>query len=106
MPKFMTIARYTSEGVKGLMKEGGTGRRAAVEKAIAGMGGRLEGFYFSFGDDDAYVLVDAPDNASAAAVSLAVGASGLVSARTVVLMTPEEMDQATKKSVSYRGPGQ
>jgi uncharacterized protein with GYD domain len=106
MPKYMTIARYTPEGIRGLMKDGGTGRRAAVEKAITGMGGSLEAFYFGFGDDDAYVVTDAPDNISAAAVSLAVGASGLVHTKTVVLMTPEEMDQATKKSVAYRGPGQ
>jgi uncharacterized protein with GYD domain len=72
MPKYMTIARYTPEGIRGLMKDGGTGRRAAVEKAITGMGGSLEAFYFGFGDDDAYVVTDAPDNISAAAVSLTI----------------------------------
>lgn len=106
MPKYLTIANYTAEGTRGLLKEGGTSRRASVEKAITALGGKLEGFYFAFGDGDAYVISDAPDNASAAAISLAVNATGVVTAKTVVLMTPEEMDGATKKTVSYRAPGQ
>jgi uncharacterized protein with GYD domain len=105
MPKYLCVAKYSAEGVKGLMKEGGSGRRAAVEQAVKGLGGTLEAFYFAFGDDDAFVVVDVPDNASAAALSLAVGASGLASIRTTLLMTPEEVDQATKKTVGYRGPG-
>jgi len=106
VPKFMTIANYTAEGVRGLLKEGGTSRRATVEKAITALGGKLEGFYYAFGDNDAYVISDAPDNASAAAISLAVNSTGAVRATTIVLMTPEEMDDATKKTVSYRAPGQ
>lgn len=106
MPKFLTIANYTAEGVRGLLKEGGTSRRATVEKAIAALGGKLECFYYAFGDNDAYVISDAPDNASAAAISLAVNSTGAVRATTIVLMTPEEMDDATKKTVSYRAPGQ
>jgi uncharacterized protein with GYD domain len=72
----------------------------------AAFGGKVESFYYAFGDTDAFVVVDAPDNVAAAAVALAVNASGLVSVRTTPLMTPEEVDQATKKSVTYRGPGQ
>lgn len=106
MPKFLTVASYTAEGLKGLLREGGSARRAAVEQAVKGLGGRLESFYFAFGDDDAYVVSEVPDNVSAAAVSLAASASGLVRTKTVVLITPEEMDQATKKSVAYRAPGQ
>ena len=106
MPKYMTVASYTPEGVRGLIKDGGTGRRAAVEKAIMALGGRLEGFYFAFGEDDVFVISEAPDHVSVAALSLAVGASGLVRARTIVLLSPEEMDAAAKKSISYRGPGQ
>jgi uncharacterized protein with GYD domain len=105
MPKFMTIASYTAEGAKGLIKDGGSGRRAAVEKAITGLGGRLESIYFAFGEDDVFVVSEAPDNVAAAALALAVGSTGLVKARTVVLMTPEEVDQAVKKSVNYKGPG-
>ena len=87
------------------LKDGGSKRRAAAERAIKDLGGKLEAFYFAFGDTDAFVIADIPDNMSAAAVALAVSASGAVHAKTTVLMTPEEMDQATKKSVSYRPPG-
>lgn len=105
MAKYMFEARYTAEGAKGIIKEGGTARRAALEKALTGLGGRLEAFYFAFGGADAYVIADLPDNASAAAVSLAVGQSGMASTKTIVLLTPEEADAATKKSVAYRPPG-
>lgn len=106
MPKYLIQANYKSEGVKGLLKEGGTGRRAAIEKLAASVGGSVEAVYFGFGDTDAFVIADMPDNASAAAVALTVGASGTVNVRTTVLMTPEEIDEATKKSPSYRAPGQ
>ena len=105
MPKFLVEARYTAEGAKGIAKDGGSARRAAIEKAVTGLGGRLESFYFAFGDVDAYVIVDLPDNIAAAAMGLAVGQSGLASTRTVVLLTMEEADAATKKNVAYRGPG-
>jgi uncharacterized protein with GYD domain len=105
MPKYLWQASYTSEGVKGLVKEGGTSRRAAVEKLAAAAGGKLEAFYYAFGEDDVYVIAEAPDNASAAAISLAVAASGAVRIRTAVLLTPEEIDLAAKASVEYRPPG-
>jgi uncharacterized protein with GYD domain len=106
MPKFLIQANYKPEGLKGVLKEGGTGRRKAVEQMSAAFGGKVEAFYFAFGDTDAFVVVDAPDNITAAAVAMAVNASGLVSSRTTPLLTPEEVDQAAKKSVTYRGPGQ
>jgi len=105
MAKFLFEAHYTPEGAKGIVKEGGSARRAAIEKAVTALGGRLEAFYFAFGGVDAYVIVDLPDNATAAAMALAVGQSGLASTKTVVLLTGEEVDAATKKSVTYRGPG-
>jgi uncharacterized protein with GYD domain len=105
MAKFLFEAHYTPEGAKGIIKEGGSARRAAIEKAVTALGGRLEAFYFAFGGVDAYVIVDLPDNATAAAMALAVGQSGLASTKTVVLLTGEEVDAATKKSVTYRGPG-
>ena len=105
MPKYLFQANYTAEGAKGILKDGGTGRRAAVEKAVSGLGGRLESFYFAFGGTDAYVIVEMPDNTTAAAIALAVAQSGKASANTTVLLTPEEVDAATKKSVAYRGPG-
>ena len=106
MPKFLFEAHYAPEGAKGIIKDGGSARRAAVDKAINALGGRMEAFYFAFGGVDAYVTVDLPDNVTAAAMALAVNQSGLASARTVVLLTPEEVDAATKKTPSYRGPGQ
>jgi len=105
MAKFLFEAHYTPEGAKGILKEGGSARRAAVEKAVTGLGGKLETFYFAFGSVDAYVIVDLPDNTTAAAMALAVGQSGLASTKTVVLLSMEEADAATKKSVTYRGPG-
>jgi uncharacterized protein with GYD domain len=106
MPKYLLNASYTAEGTKGLLAEGGTRRRDAAVKAIKGAGGKVEAFYFAFGKSDAIVIVDLPDNASAAAASLAINASGAVTTRTTVLLTPAEMDEATKKSVPYRAPGE
>jgi uncharacterized protein with GYD domain len=105
MGKYLLTASYTSEGAKGLMKDGGTKRREAAEHAIKSVGAKLDAFYFAFGENDAYVIVDAPDHASVAAASLAINATGAVHTTTVVLMTPEEVDQATKKKVTYRAPG-
>jgi uncharacterized protein with GYD domain len=105
MAKYLVEARYTAEGAKGLAREGGTGRRAAAAKAVEGLGGKVESFYYAFGDVDAYVIFDVPDNVSAAALALAVGQSGGINTKTVVLITPEEMDQASKKAVDFRPPG-
>ena len=97
MPKYLFQASYTSERAKGLLKEGGTKRRAAVEQLIKSVGGKLEAFYFALGESDVFLLVDAPDNASVVAVSLTTAAAGVVTnLRTSVLLTPEDMDQATK----------
>jgi uncharacterized protein with GYD domain len=105
MPKYLFIASYTSEGAKGLAKEGGTARRAVAAKLAESLGGKLEAFYYGFGGDDVYAIIDSPDHATAAALSLAVNRSGMVTGRTVVLMTPEEMDAAVKKTPTYRPPG-
>lgn len=105
MAKFLWKASYTSEGVKGVLKEGGTGRRAAVEKVVEGLGGKVESFYFALGEEDVYVIAELPDTVTATAVSLTVNASGVVSLQTVELLTPEQVDEATKKSVDYRRPG-
>ena len=106
MPKYMFQANLAVEGVKGLLKEGGSSRRLAIEKTAQSVGGKLEGFYFAFGDTDVFVIVDLPDNAAAAAVALTVSASGAVVAKTTVLLTPEELDIAVKKTPNYRPPGQ
>jgi uncharacterized protein with GYD domain len=106
MPKYLFEAHYTPDGAKGIVKDGGSARRAAIDKAVTALGGKMEAFYFAFGGVDAYVIVDLPDNVTAAAMALAVNQSGLASTRTVVLLTTEETDAATKKTPSYRGPGQ
>ena len=105
MPKYLFEADYTAEGTKGLIKEGGTKRRAAVSAALKAVGGKLEAFYFTFGIRDAVLIVDVPDHVSALAISLAVGASGAVTLKTTPLITGEEVDAAAKKSVGYRAPG-
>ncbi len=106
MPKYLIQFRYTDDGTKGLLKEGGTGRRDATEKLIKSVGGRLEAYYFAFGDFDGFLIADVPDNTSAAAISLAAGASGAVNSKTIVLMTPEQIDEVMKKKPTYRPPGQ
>jgi uncharacterized protein with GYD domain len=106
MPKYLFEASYTAEGAKGLIKDGGSKRRAAVEALAKGLGGRVEAMYFAYGKHDAIVIVDLPDSATATAVSLTVGASGAVRVKTTVLITPEEVDQAVKKVVQYRAPGE
>ncbi|MEV0698100.1 GYD domain-containing protein [Saccharopolyspora sp. NPDC050389] len=105
MAKYLVRAAYTAEGVRGLRKDGGTGRVEAVRNAIAKLGGEVESFYFAFGDYDTYVVVDLPDNASAAALGLAVSGSGAARTATVVLLTPAEVDEAVSKEFDYRAPG-
>lgn len=106
MPKYLLQVNYTTDGAKGLIKDGGVARKNAAQKAAESLGGAIESMYFSFGDTDAYVIADMPDNASTVAISLALAASGGATSRTVVLLTPEEMDQASKKVPNYRPPGQ
>ncbi|HYT14618.1 MAG TPA: GYD domain-containing protein [Candidatus Nitrosopolaris sp.] len=106
MGRYMFQATYSTEGIKGVLKDGGTGRRTAVEAAIKSLGGKLEAIYYAFGDTDVYVVVDGIDNTTAAAFSMGVASTGALShLKTTVLMTPEEIDQAGKKTMSYRAPG-
>ena len=106
MPKYMIKASYSSEGIKGVLKEGGSGRVSAIEQVVSAAGGTLETAYFAFGGSDVYAIADLPDNASAAAIAATVGAAGALSSyETVVLLTPAEIDEAVKKTISYRPPG-
>ena len=105
MAKFLFEASYTQDGVKGVQSAGGNSRRDAVAQVAESVGGKLESFFFAFGDRDAYVVCDLPDNESAAAVALTVNAAGGATVRTVVLLTPDEVDAAAKRSVDYRPPG-
>jgi uncharacterized protein with GYD domain len=105
MQKYLWEVSYTVEGVKGLLKEGGSKRRAVAEKALRAVGGKLEAFYYAFGKYDAYLIAEIPDPISVAAVSMAINASGAVVVRTTVLLTPEDIDAAVNKTVVYRPPG-
>jgi uncharacterized protein with GYD domain len=105
MAKYLFETHYTVEGAKGVAREGGTGRRAAVAKMLEALGGKLETFYYAFGDVDAYVIVDVPDSVTVAAIALAVNQGGGATVKTVVLISPEDMDKAGKKAVDYRPPG-
>ena len=105
MSKYLLEVSYSAEGAKGILKDGGTKRRQVVEAAVTANGARIEAFYFAFGTSDAVVIVDVPDRASLIAQNLAVNASGAATIKTTVLITPEEMDQASKKSPVYTPPG-
>jgi uncharacterized protein with GYD domain len=105
MPKYLLQASYTREGVEGVRSEGGSSRRDAVAAVAKSLGGELESFHFAFGDADAVVIADLPDNEAAAAIAMTVNGTGAVSVRTTVLLTPEQVDDAAKRSVDYRPPG-
>jgi uncharacterized protein with GYD domain len=105
MAKYLVQASYTAEGLKGLLKDGGSKRRESIEKLAGSVGGKLESVYYAFGKHDVIAIVDLPDNVSAAAVSMAIGASGAVTNTMTVLVTPEEIDAAVKKSPAYTPPG-
>jgi len=105
MPKYLLQVNYTLDGVKGVVSKGGTARRAAAQAVAESLGGTLESFHFAFGGTDAFVVADLPDNGAAAALALTVSASGGATVNTVVLLTPEEIDAATKQKVPYTPPG-
>ena len=105
MARYLWQVSYTADGVKGVLSEGGTSRRSMVQQLVEGLGGRVDTFDFAFGADDVYVIAELPDNVTAAAIGLTVAAAGAASIKTVVLISPEEVDEATKKSVGYRAPG-
>ncbi len=106
MAKYLFQGSYVGEGLKGLVREGGTPRIEAAKKLFASLGGTLECFYFAFGTEDLVVICDLPDNVSALAFSLVINNSGMAKGRVTVLVTPEEVDAAVKMTPSYRAPGQ
>ena len=106
MKKYLIKGTYNADGTKGLAQEGGTKRKEAVEKALSAGGGKLESFYYAFGEDDVYIIAELPDDITAVAVGLRVNSSGLVRISTTPLLTPADIDAASGKSVEYRAPGQ
>jgi uncharacterized protein with GYD domain len=105
MSKYLVEASYLSEGSKGLLKEGGSGRRAAVDELFRSLGGTLEAFYFAFGDQDVFIIGDLPDNAAAAALVIRVHATGAAKCKTQLLLTAQEVDDAVNRTTIYRPPG-
>ena len=106
MPKYLWQASYSPQGTRGLKAEGGTKRMKAVEAAIRSLGGKLEAFYYAFGDTDVYLIADLPNNSSAAGAVMAVNASGASVVKTTVLLEPSEIDVACKTTLRYRPPGE
>jgi len=105
MPKYLLDVTYTLDGVKGVVAKGGSARKAAAAAAAKSVGGRLESFYFAFGGTDVFAVADLPDNTAAAALALTVTAGGGATVRTVVLLTPDEVDAAAEQKVKYTPPG-
>jgi uncharacterized protein with GYD domain len=105
VPKYLFEASYTQQGAKGVRDAGGSARRDAVAAATESVGGSLESFYFAFGDNDAYVICDLPENESAVAVALMVNATGGATVKTVVLLTPEQVDSAAQRSIEFQPAG-
>lgn len=105
MAKYLFQGSYIGEGLKGLIREGGTPRVEAAKKLFASLGGTLECFYFAFGTEDLVVICDLPDNVSALAFSIAINATGMAQGKVTVLATVEEVDAAVKKTPAYRPPG-
>jgi uncharacterized protein with GYD domain len=106
MAKYMIKASYSHEGLKGVMSKGGSARAEAVEKLASGVGGSVESVYFSFGSDDLYAIVDAPSHEAMAAIAGTVGQTGALSKyETIVLLTPEQIDEASNLRVDYTPPG-
>lgn len=106
MPRFLVIADYSAEGARGLMAAGGSARKTAVEKMVAGLGGHMETFDFAFGGEDVYIIAEMPDSESAAAMALTVNGAGAAHVRTVPLLTPEQLDRAAQLRPEYAAPGQ
>jgi uncharacterized protein with GYD domain len=105
MAKYLFEAKYTAEGAKGVMKEGGSKRREAADQAIRSAGGKLDSMFFAFGDADVVGIVDFPDYVSAVAMSGAINGSGTTTIKLTPLITVEEVDRAAKKTTQYRPPG-
>ena len=109
MAKYAVLGGYTAEAWSKMVENPGD-RTAAVTKAVEALGGKLETFYWSFGDDDFLGIIEAPDDIAAAAFSVAVGSSGtLRNLRTIKLISLEEgrkvLEKAKATKAVYAPPG-
>jgi uncharacterized protein with GYD domain len=103
--KFLVQARYTADGTKGLLKEGAIARRKAVEELMTSVGGKVEEFYFTFGVDDAILIVDLPNEETALAIAATVRASGMIQSTMTRLIPVAELERALEQHVKFRAPG-
>jgi uncharacterized protein with GYD domain len=106
MPKYLFQVNYVGEGVKGLLKDGGSKRRAVTEKLFKSLGGSIEAYYYAFGDTDLYIIGEFPNHAAVTACALTVTGTGTITTKTTVLLTPEDIDAAGKLTPTYSAPGQ
>ncbi|MEV1287788.1 GYD domain-containing protein [Micromonospora sp. NPDC049679] len=105
MARFLIKASYTQDGLKGLLKEGGTARRDAAAKVVGSLGGKLESFYFSLGEEDLYLVCELPDVKAVMALTIHVNADGGSIANSVELLSCEEIDAVVKQKIDFAGPG-
>lgn len=105
MPKYMTTVSYTAAGAQGLAKDGASRRREVINDAVLSLGGTVEAFYFAYGEDDAYLIMDMPDETAALALAIPVAAAGGARVKTIPIFTCEQVDAALKQEVTYRPPG-
>ncbi|MGH2687413.1 MAG: GYD domain-containing protein [Actinomycetota bacterium] len=106
MPMYLFATSFGPEGFEGHLEEGGVARRGYIDGVLRSLGGSLVGFWYAYGDVDLYVIGELPGNNAATAFSMHVSSSGRVRARTVVLVTPEEFDEARAIPVDFRPPGE
>ena len=107
MPHYLLQASYTAQGVSGLVSSP-EDRSAAIRSLIESVGGRMESYYYAFGDSDVVAIFELPDNVTMAALSMAAGASGAISnLKTTVLIPISEGVEAARKAagINYRPPG-
>jgi len=105
MAKYLFQITYTEIGFQSILAEGGSKRKEAIEVAIKSLNGWLEALYYSFGETDMFIVCELPDNVSASAFSMIASSGGVARVKTTVLISAEEIDRATKKTIDYRPPG-
>ena len=104
MAKFLFRAQCSPEGLQGVVKEGFASREDYLRGLIESLGGKTEAWYFSYGEDDVVVIIDA-EPAAALALSMAVNQSGVVRLNTTPLLTSAEVDAARSQVPQFRAPG-
>ena len=105
MPLYLSRFKYSGDAIKAMVNNP-QDRSAAAREVAESLGGKLLGFWFAFGEYDGAFLAEAPDNATAAGLAMAVGATGAVGIETTVLLDMDEAQEAMRKAAAatYRPP--